>query len=97
MIEVWMFVASNLLVFLIGGALTVLSYKAHRRLDRDNLRYTTFGFALITVSTAVEAVYAPGMLGTGALSDNQLLILYTLESVLIGLGLASIAYSVLRY
>jgi len=97
MIELWMFVASNLLVFLIGGALTVLSYQAHRRLDQDNLRYTTLGFALITVSTAVEAVYAPGMLGTGALPESRLLILYTLESMLIGLGLASIAYSVLRY
>lgn len=96
-VEVWMFVASNLLVFAVGGILTVLSYRAQRRFDQKSLRYTTLGFGLITVSTVVEAFYAPGMIDTGPLTENQLLALYTIESVLIGLGLASIAYSVLQY
>lgn len=97
MYEILLFLASNLLVFLIGGTLTVLSYKAQRRLDQRNLRYTTLGFALITISTLVEAVYAPGIGGGDWLTTSQLLTLYTAESLLLGLGLASIAYSVLRY
>ena len=96
-VEVWMFIASNLLVFVVGGTLTVLSYKAQQRFEQKSLRYTTLGFALITVSTVVEAFYAPGMIDTGPLTESQLLVLYTIESGLIGLGLACIAYSVLQY
>lgn len=96
-VEVWMFIASNLLVFAVGGTLTALSYRAQRRLDHTSLRYTTLGFALITVSTVVEAFYAPGIIDTGPLAEGRLLLLYTIESGLIGLGLACIAYSVLRY
>lgn len=92
-----MLFVSNLLVFSIGSALTVLSFRAHRRFDGDNFRYTTVGFGLITASTIVEASYAPGIANTGVLTSDQLLVFYTVESVLIGLGLASIAYSVLRY
>ena len=95
--QLWMFVVSNLLVFSIGGALTVLSYRAQQRLGRENLRFTTIGFALITISTAVEAVYAPGISGGDWLTSGQLLTLYTIESLLIASGLACIAYSVLRY
>lgn len=97
MSELALFLASNLLVFLIGGTLTALSYQAQRRLDRRNLRYTTLGFALIAISTLVEAIYAPGIGGGDWLTTGQLLTLYTAESLLVGLGLASIAYSVLRY
>ena len=96
-VEVWMFVASNLLVFVVGSTLTILSYKAQQRFEHKSLRYTTLGFALITVSTIVEAFYAPGMIDTGPLKDGQLLALYTVESALIGFGLACIAYSVLQY
>ena len=95
--QLWMFITSNLLVFALGSALTVLSYKAQRRFDRPNLKYTTLGFALITVSTAVEAVYTPGIAGGSWLTDGRLLALYTLESMLIASGLACIAYSLLKY
>ncbi|MFC6904109.1 DUF7521 family protein [Halalkalicoccus tibetensis] len=97
MSELALFLASNLLVLLVGGTLTMLSYKAQRRLGQRNLRYTTLGFALITISSLVEAVYAPGIGGGHWLTTGQLLMLYTIESLLVGLGLASIAYSVLRH
>ena len=96
-IETWMFVASNILVFVIGGSLTVFSYRAQRRLNNRNLRYTTLGFALVTASTIVEARYTPGLVNVDQLDDSTLLFLYTIESLLVASGLASIAYAILRY
>lgn len=37
------------------------------------------------------------MINTDPLEDGQLLALYTVESALIGFGLACIAYSILQY
>ncbi len=93
----WMFIVSNLLVFVLGSVLTVLSYRAQKRLGRDSLRYTTLGFALITASIVAEALYAPGIGGGDWLETRSLLILYTMESLFIAAGLACIAYSLLRY
>ena len=95
--QLWMFIASNLLVFALGSALTILSYKAQRRLNQPNLKFTTLGFALITISIVVEAIYAPGIAGGDWLTAGQLLTLYTIESLLVASGLACIAYSLLRY
>ena len=95
--QLWMFITSNLLVFALGSALTVLSYKPQRRFDRPNLKYTTLGFALISISTVVEAIYAPGIAGGNWLTAGQLLTLYTIESLLIASGLGCIAYSLLKY
>ena len=95
--QLWMFITSNLLVFALGSALTVVSFKAQQRLGEENLRYTTLGFALITVSIVVEAFYAPGIAGGDWLTSGQLLTLYTIESSLIAAGLACIAYSLLQY
>lgn len=89
-----MLVLSNLFVFLIGGALTYLSLQARRRVGKSNLNYTTLGFALVTASTVAEVIYAPAIAGIYDVSGTTLIILYTIESLLIGLGLASIYYSV---
>lgn len=96
-VQLWMFITSNLLVFALGSALTFLSFKAQRRLDRENLKFTTLGFALITTSIVVEAVYAPGIAGGDWLSSGQLLMLYTIESLFVAAGLGCIAYSLLQY
>lgn len=95
--QLWMFISSNLLVFALGASLTWLSYKAQRRLDEPNLRFTTLGFALITVSTVVEAFYTPGVAGGNWLDAAPILLLYTIEYLLIAGGLGCIAYSLLRY
>lgn len=94
---IWMFIISNLLGFALGSALTVLSYKAQRQLNQPNLKFTTLGFALITTSKLVEAIYAPGIVVGDWLTSGQLLTLYTIESLLIASGLASIAYCLLQY
>lgn len=96
-IETWMFIASNILVFTVGGSLTVLSYRAQRRINNPSLRYTTIGFALVTLSTVVEARYTPGLVNVNGLSNSTLLLLYTIESLLVATGLGSIAYAILRY
>ena len=91
-----MLVISNLFVFAVGGALTYLSFQARRRVEKSNLNYTILGFGLVTLSTIAEVIYAPAIIGVYEISGSTLLILYTIESLLIGLGLGSIYYSV-RY
>jgi hypothetical protein len=90
----WMLVLSNILVFAVGGVLTYLSFQARRRVGKSNLNYTTLGFGLITLSTVAEVIYAPAIIGIYDISGSSLLLLYTIESLLIGLGLGSIYFSV---
>ena len=92
----WMLMMSNLFVFVIGGALTYLSFQARRQVGKSNLNYTVLGFGLVTLSTIAEVIYAPAIIGVYEITGSTLLILYTIESLLIGLGLGSIYYSV-RY
>lgn len=91
-----MLVASNVFVFVIGGALTYLSFQARRRVGKSSLNYTTLGFGLVTLSTIAEVIYAPAIIGVYQITGPTLLLLYTVESLLIGLGLGSVYYSV-RY
>ena len=92
----WMLTVSNLFVLAIGGALTYLSLQARRQVGKSNLNYTVLGFGLVTLSTIAEVIYAPAIIGVYEITGSTLLILYTIESLLIGLGLGSIYYSV-RY
>jgi hypothetical protein len=89
-----MLVVSNIFVFAIGGVLAYLSFQAQRRVEKPNLHYTTLGFALVTLSTIAEVIYAPAIIGFYEITGSTLLLLYTVESLLIGLGLGSIYYSV---
>jgi hypothetical protein len=95
--QLWTLVLSNVFVFLVGGGLTVLSYRAQHRLEEDALRYVTLGFGLVTASTVAEVVYASAIAGPFTVSGRQLLTLYTVESLLIGTGLASVFYAIRQY
>lgn len=95
--QLWTLVLSNVFVFLVGGGLTVLGYRAQTRLEEESLRYVTLGFALITASTVAEVVYAPAIADGFAVSGPQLLTLYTIESLLIGVGLGSIFFALRQY
>ncbi|MFB6194063.1 MAG: hypothetical protein ABEI75_03265 [Halobaculum sp.] len=95
--QLWTLILSNVFVFLVGGALTVLSYRAQHRLDQDELRYVTLGFGLVTASTVAEVIYAPAIAGVFKISGPRLLTLYTIESLLIGVGLASVFYAIKQY
>jgi hypothetical protein len=92
--SIWMLVLSNIFVFIIGGALSYLGFQAQRRVGKSNLKYTTLGFGLVTLSTVAEVIYAPALIGIYEITSSTLLVLYTIESLLIGLGLGSIYYSV---
>lgn len=90
--HLWLLVLSNIFVFLVGGFLTILSYRTYNRMGKASLRYVTFGFALITASTIAETMYVPDLADGGSVTDPQLLSAYTVESLLIGFGLACIYY-----
>lgn len=92
--EFWVFVAANLFVFLVGASLTALSAAAYRRAGRPALSYAALGFGLVTVGGVGESVYELGIRGTYALTARELLLLHSVQSVLIGIGLATLFYSV---
>lgn len=93
----WTLVISNVFVFLLGGGLTFLSYQAYDRLEKSSLRFVTLGFGLITLSAVVEVLYAPAIAGFYHLSGTGVVILYTIESLCIGVGLACIFYALRLY
>lgn len=95
--EFWTFVASNVFVFVLGSGLTVLSLAAYRRRGRPALGFAVAGFAVVTVGTLVEAVYEIAIRGSYELTGRELLALHTVESVLVGIGLAALFYSIVRY
>lgn len=95
--ELWVFVAINAVVLAIGGGLTMLSAAAYRRAGRDPLLFAALGFGLVTVGNAVEAVYELGIRGSYELGGRELLLLHSVESGFVGLGLAAVFYSLRRY
>jgi len=89
----WTFIAANTFVLVVGGALTYLSFSAYRRTGRASLRYAVGGFGIITAGALVEGVYEVFVRGDHQLGAEEILLLNTSESILIGLGLALIFYS----
>jgi hypothetical protein len=49
------------------------------------------------MSTVAEVAYAPVIAGSGNVASTDLLTLYTIESLLIGFGLASIYFALKTY
>jgi hypothetical protein len=94
--EFWTFVASSVLVLLLGGAMTVLSYLAYRREDKRSLWVAGVGFGLVTTVGVIAAVYQLGIARTYELSGRELLSLQTVEGVVLLLGLLALIYSVVR-
>ena len=95
--EFWTFVATSLLVFLLGGAMTVLSYLAYRRENKRSLWVAGFGFGLVTTAGVIAAVYQLGIARSYTLSGRELLSLQTVEGVVLVLGLLALIYSITRY
>ncbi|MFB6129873.1 MAG: hypothetical protein ABEJ28_03520 [Salinigranum sp.] len=89
----WLFVLTTLFVFGLGSALTYLSYAAYRRTGRGSLVYAIVGFAAITVGALVEAGYEVLIRRSHDLGANELVSLHVVESVVIGVGLALLFYS----
>ncbi|MFC4358428.1 hypothetical protein ACFO0N_10805 [Halobium salinum] len=92
--ELWAFVASNLLTFLVGAGLSAVAYRAYRRERARALLLAAGGFACLTLGTVVEATYElllnPGSHAVG----RELFLLRTVEGVTIAVGLALLVLSV---
>lgn len=88
--HLWLLILSNVFVFIVGGSLTIVSYRAHNRMTKPSLLYVTLGFALITTSTLAELVYVPVLTNGESVADPQLFTAYIVESLLIGFGLTCI-------
>lgn len=96
--ELWLFVASNLLVLVIGGALTALSLAAVRRSPSNpGLRTAVLGFGALTLGSLVEAIYEFGIRGSYHLGGRELLALHSVEGLLVATGLAALFYSLQQY
>ena len=95
--EFWIFVLANVFVLAIGTVLTALSVQAYRRSGNQPFRFAVIGFLSITLSGVGDASYEVSIRMGYELTSRQLLILHTVESVLIGVGLAALFYSVKQY
>lgn len=88
----------NGVVFLFGCLITGLSYLAYRdAASPRSFRWSTLGFALITVGSTVEPVYQFGIRRDFDIGAAEILRLQALEGVFIALGLILLFASVYGY
>lgn len=91
--DVWLFVLSNVLTFVLGLVLTVVAYKAYRREQADFLLITAIGFGLLTLGTLTEALYEFGINSGFHAFGRELYFLRTAEALIIALGFSFLIYS----
>ena len=95
--EFWSFLVANSLLFIAGGSLTALSYRAYLRVQQDSLRLAAEGFALITLGGLLDIIYQLGVRQDYNLGARESLALQTLDSLVITAGLVVIFYALSRY
>jgi hypothetical protein len=94
--EFFLFILANLFVLSIGTALTALSLATYRRHGNPTHRVGAVAFGAITLGGVADAIYELGVRGSYEITGRELLALHSVESILIGAGLASLFYA-LRY
>ena len=88
----------NGLVFLFGCAMTGLSLAAYRATDgRGSYRWSTAGFAFITVGCVIEPVFQYGIRRDWDISGIELLYLQAMEGTFLALGLGILFVSIYRH
>lgn len=95
--EFWTFVVTSLFVLLLGGTMTVLSYLAYRREDKQSLWIAGFGFGLVTTAGLIAVIYQFGVRRTYFVSNRELLSLQTIQAAVLTLGLLALIYSLTKY
>lgn len=96
--EIWLFAAANLLVIVIGGALTALSLAAARRSpDNPAFRGAVVGFGAITLGSVVEGLSELVVRDAYDLGRQGILTLHSVEGILVAAGLAALFYSLRQY
>jgi len=93
----WLFVVANLGVLALGSLLAALSLAAHRRSGRPELRLAGVGFALVAVGSVLDAVYELGVRGSFWLTGRELVLLHTVQTLVVGAGLAVVFLALRRY
>jgi len=89
----WVFVASNVFVLFVGGSLTLLSAAAYRRRGDRTFVYGTLGFGTVTAGSILELLYELLVKQSQELTTADVLALRTGESVIVGVGLLLLFYS----
>lgn len=86
----------NILTLLFGGILSFLSYRVYTRRRAESFKIATFGFVIITIGSIIEAVYEIGIRRSFDLSGQELIILHSLESLFLAIGLGLLFYSIVQ-
>lgn len=95
-VEFFGFVLVNILTFVFGSILSILSYRAYNRRKNQTFKIATAGFIIITVGSITEAVYEIGIRRSFELTQQELIILHTSESLLLAIGLGLLFYSIIQ-
>jgi hypothetical protein len=95
--EFWTTLSANILIFVIGGMLAVISSMAYQRKRDRSFQIAAFGFGLITVGNLVLVVYQIGVNRSYLLGGLELLRMQTISGMLVVVGLLSLLYSLYRY
>jgi len=95
--EFWAFLVANSVLFVAGGVLTGLSYRAYYRVGRSGLGLAAGGFALVTVGGLLELAYQLGLRQDYHLGGRESLALQTVESLVIATGLGVLFFALSRY
>ncbi|MFH5800823.1 hypothetical protein [Haladaptatus sp. CMAA 1911] len=94
--EFFGFLLVNILTLIFGSVLSILSYHAYRRRKIQSFKIATIGFVIITIGTIVEAIYEIGIRRSFELTGQELIILHSMESLLLAIGLGLLFYSITR-
>lgn len=96
--EFWLFTVTNVIVFVLGSIVTMMSYLAYRSQPASrSFRNSTLGFAFITLGGAVEPIYQLGVRGDYNLDGREILAMQGAEGILIAVGLALLFFAITDY
>jgi hypothetical membrane protein len=96
--ELWTYAFANLVPFVLGTLLSVLSFSAYRASGyRRSFRDATAGFGFLTAGIAVAPIYQFGVKGQPGLAERELLAVQTVEGICLGIGLGLLFYSIYRH
>lgn len=94
--EFWTTLSSNILVLLMGGALTVISYLAFRRERDRSFQIAALGFLFLVLGNITLMIYQIFVNRSYFLGGRELLGIQTIQGVLIALGFLFLLYSLYR-
>ncbi len=96
--ELWAFILSNVLLFISGSILLVLSSLAYYQNPRSaSYRYSTIGFGFIVLGGIVGPVYRLLIRSDYHLNVSQRLLLQSGVSILLAVGLGLVFYAITRH